>query len=209
MPSKHTRGVMKGEVPKQKKILLAFTAPSGAGKTTIVRHLLSKYEDLGFSVSATTRAMRPKEEHGKDYYFLSVEDFQKKVKDEEFIEWEEVYTNQFYGSLKSEVERLKGLGKLVLFDIEVKGATNLKKIYGDEALVVFVKPPSFEVLEARLRNRKTEDEASLIKRIGRAKEEMSYQNTFDQVLVNDVLATTFAEAEELIENYLNLESQKG
>lgn len=179
--------------------LVVFTAPSGAGKTTIVKHLLSKYANLAFSVSATTRAARSHEIHGKDYYFLSLEEWQQKSAEDDFLEWEEVYENQYYGSLKSEVERLWSLGRYVVFDMDVKGATNIKKIYGDKAITVFVKPPSSEVLFSRLRNRQTESEESLRKRIARATEELTYETTFDIVLLNDDLDICLQEAENIIE----------
>jgi guanylate kinase len=182
--------------------LIVFTAPSGAGKTTIVRHLLKKYEALAFSVSATTRAARANEIDGKDYYFLSLEAWDEKIKAGDFLEWEEVYERQYYGTLKSEIERLWALGKSVVFDIDVKGATAIKQQYGDAALVIFVKPPSDDVLFERLRQRNTEDEASLNKRIARAAEELSYVNRFDVVLVNDDLEQCLREAEALIEGLL-------
>jgi guanylate kinase len=179
--------------------LIVFTAPSGAGKTTIVRHLLAKYEALAFSVSATTRAARSHEIQGKDYYFLSLAEWNKKVTKNDFLEWEEVYTNQYYGTLKSEIERLWALGKYVVFDIDVKGATNIKKAYGDKAVTIFVKPPSPETLFSRLRKRQTEDETSLKKRIARAAEELTYETTFDKVLLNDDLKVCLKEAEQFIE----------
>lgn len=179
--------------------LIVFTAPSGAGKTTIVRHLLAKYEALAFSVSATTRAARSHEVHQKDYYFLSLEEWNQKIEEGDFLEWEEVYTEQYYGTLKSEIERLWSLGKHVVFDIDVKGATNIKKVYGDKAVTIFVKPPSPEILFSRLRNRKTEDEASLKKRIARAAEELTYEETFDVVLLNDDLEVCLQNAEQIIE----------
>ncbi len=182
--------------------LLIFTAPSGAGKTTIVRHLLSKYDDLAFSVSATTRARRPHEKDGVDYYFLSQEDFRRRIQEGAFVEWEEVYDNQYYGTLKSEVERIWSLGKHIIFDIEVKGATNIKSFYGDSALAVFIKPPSPEILFERLRNRKTESEASLRKRIDRARYELSCENNFDVVLVNDILEDALINAERIVEEFL-------
>jgi len=182
--------------------LIAVTAPSGAGKTTIVRHLLSKYDNLDFSVSATTREIRKKEVNGKDYYFIGVEKFKHKIKEGAFIEWQEVYENQFYGTLKSEVDRLWMMDKDIIFDIDVKGAVNIKKMY-PESLCIFIKPPSFEVLENRLKNRKTETPKSLAKRIGRVKNEMTYENKFDIVLVNDVLEVALKEAEKIIENFVN------
>lgn len=189
-----------------KKKLIIFTAPSGAGKTTIVRHLLKVRKDISFSISACTRAQRYGEVNGMDYYFYSAEEFRRKVANGEFIEYEEVYENQFYGTLKSEIDRLWGLGKHVLFDIDVKGALAIKQKYGEDALSIFVKPPSFEILKARLIGRKTEDEASLIKRINRVKEEMTYERHFDMTLVNDNLQVALKEAEATVEQFLMLKT---
>lgn len=188
---------------QQGKILI-FTAPSGAGKTTIVRHLLTYFPDLAFSVSATTRKQRPNEVDGKDYYFLSQDDFQQKIAQGDFVEWEEVYPGGFYGTLRSEINRLWALGKTIVFDIEVKGATNLKKFYPEDSLAVFVQPPSEEVLFQRLRGRSTEDAASLAARIKRAGEELCYATSFDRILLNDVLQEALAEAEILTANFLAL-----
>lgn len=179
--------------PEQKMILI--TAPSGAGKTTIVRHLLSVLDVLDFSVSATTRTKRDNEEEGIDYYFKTATEFRAMIAADEFAEYEEVYEDQFYGTLKSEIERLWSLQKRIVFDIDVKGATNLKKQYGDKALAIFVAPPSYEVLEERLRNRQTESEASLLKRLERVRREMTYEDTFDTVMINDQLDVAFREAE--------------
>lgn len=184
--------------------LLIFTAPSGAGKTTIVKYLLSKYEELAFSISATSRPPRPGEQDKKDYYFLTPEEFRRKASNGDFLEWEEVYDNQYYGTLKSEVNRLWELGKCVVFDIEVKGATNIKKLYPEESCAIFIKPPSEETLFERLRNRKTESEESLIKRIARAKVELTYENSFDKVLLNDDLDVALLEAEDIVKKHLNL-----
>lgn len=186
----------------EKGKLIIFTAPSGAGKTTIVRHLLAKYDFLDFSVSATNRKRRPHEIDGKDYYFLNTDDFKRLVHQGAFLEHEEVYANQFYGTLISEVERVWAKGKHVVFDIEVKGATNIKKAFPDNSLAVFIKPPSPEVLFERLRNRKTETPESLRKRIARATVELTYENTFDTVLLNDDLDVALADAEKIVENYL-------
>jgi len=182
--------------------MLIFTAPSGAGKTTIVRHLLSKYDDAAFSVSATTRVKRDHEVDGRDYYFLSKEDFREKIKQGEFIEWEEVYEGQYYGTLKSEVTRLWDQGKHIVFDIEVKGATNIKELYDNKCLAIFIKPPSLDILIQRLKDRKTESESSLRKRIKRVKQEMTYQNSFDKVIINDLLEVTLKEAEFAYENFV-------
>lgn len=183
--------------------LIIFTAPSGAGKTTIVKHLLKVREDLAFSISACTRSQRYGEINGLDYYFLSVEEFKRKVSAGDFVEYEEVYENQFYGTLKAEIERLKSLGKNVIFDIDVKGAVNIKKFYGDEALTVFVSPPSPEVLFERLKSRKTEDEESLRKRIARARIELGYENKFDVTLINNDLETALNDAEMIVNTFLS------
>lgn len=182
--------------------MLIFTAPSGAGKTTIVRHLLKEYKFLDFSVSATTRKKRDQEIHGRDYYFLSPEEFRDLIEKDQFIEWEEVYENQYYGTLKSEVSRLWSLGKHVVFDIEVKGATNIKNLYRDKAHAIFIKPPSLEILIQRLTDRATESKSSLDKRIARVKEEMTYQDTFDAILVNDLLEVAKKEAEYMVETFV-------
>ncbi|PHI18277.1 guanylate kinase [Lewinellaceae bacterium SD302] len=182
--------------------ILIFTAPSGAGKTTVVRHLLKHFPQLGFSVSATTRPPRPGETDGIDYHFLEPEDFTTRIANGEFVEYEEVYPGRFYGTLYSEVERIWALDKTIVFDIEVKGATNLKKFYPENSLAVFVAPPSKEILFERLRKRSTEDEASLKARFDRSAEELGYANNFDRILVNDVLKTTLDEAEVLTANFL-------
>lgn len=196
---------------KNKKIsgkVLIFTAPSGSGKTTVVRHLLNKFGFLGFSVSATTRKKRPHETEGKDYYFISLEKFRNKISEKAFLEWEEVYTEQYYGTLKSEVDRVWAEGKHIVFDIEVNGATNLKNHYGDDALAVFIKVPTFKQLVNRLKARKTESEASLKKRIKRIKKELTYEKSFDMVLINDELDKTLEEAEQIVKNFLNIDEEE-
>lgn len=180
--------------------LFLFAAPSGAGKTTIVRHLLDRYKNLSFSTSATTRAKRPHETNGEDYYFTSPDEFRKIIEGQGFVEWEEVYDGLFYGTLKKEVERLWEAGKHIVFDIDVKGALNIKKAYPEEAIAIFVKPPSMETLRKRLVARGTEDEANLQKRLARAAEEMSYEDKFDLVLVNDNLREALRLAEQIIED---------
>ena len=182
--------------------LLILTAPSGAGKTTIVRHLLAKYPELAFSVSATTRPPRPGEVDGRDYHFLTAEEFARRVAAGEFVEYEEVYPGRFYGTLHSELHRIWGEGRTVVFDIEVKGATTIKRHYPEGSLAVFVAPPSEEVLFQRLRDRSTEDADSLRVRIARAGEELAYRDRFDRVLVNDDLPTALAEADALTTAFL-------
>ena len=183
--------------------LLIFTAPSGAGKTTIVKHLLENNADLAFSISATTREKRPHEKDGKDYYFISPERFRQLIKQDAFVEWEEVYTDQFYGTLKSEVHRLWNLKKHIIFDIDVKGAVNIKNLYAEEALAVFIKPPSIEVLEERLKKRKTENIESLRKRINHATEELKYEVFFDVVLINSDLDVALEKAEKIVRQFIN------
>lgn len=183
--------------------VLIFSAPSGAGKTTIVQHLLKNCNfNLSFSVSACTRAIRGSEVHGKDYYFLSVEDFIEKIKAEEFLEWEEVYPGSYYGSLKSEVDRLGAEGKVVVFDVDVKGGINIKKFYKENALSVFIMPPDIGELERRLINRSTDKPEVIKTRVEKAKFEINFANQFDVVIVNDNLEDALAEAEELVGGFL-------
>ncbi len=182
--------------------MIVFTAPSGAGKTTVVRHLLKKYEALSFSTSATNRPRRANETEGEDYYFMSEKDFKDKINNHEFIEWEEVYEGRYYGTLRSEVDRIVAEGKKVVFDIEVNGAQNIKDRYDEKCLVVFVKPPSFRTLVERLTNRGTETPKSLEKRIMRIKKELLFEDSFDMVLLNDQLEVTLKEAEKIIDTFV-------
>lgn len=188
--------------------MLIFTAPSGAGKTTIVRHLLKNFDELAFSVSATNRPMREGETDGKSYHFLTTEEFMDRAENDEFIEYEEVYPGRFYGTLHSEVDRIWALGRAIVFDIEVKGATNLKKFYPKESLAVFINPPSSDILFQRLRDRSTENEDELRVRIDRAAEELTYVNSFDRVLINDDLQVAFAEAEDIVEDFLGVKAEE-
>ncbi|GHB45781.1 guanylate kinase [Mongoliitalea lutea] len=182
---------------------IIFSAPSGSGKTTIVRHLLTKFPNIGFSISASTRDRRGRtEQHGKDYYFLSPEEFKQKIDEDAFIEWEEVYEGNFYGTLKEEIQRLWDSGKHVIFDVDVKGGLNLKKYFGDKALAIFVKVPSMEVLTDRLKDRGTESEESLSRRLFKAKFEMTFEDKFDVVIVNDYREKSFQEAEKLVGDFL-------
>jgi guanylate kinase len=178
--------------------LVIFSAPSGAGKTTIVHHLLSKDFKLEFSISACTRAQRPGEVHGKDYYYISLEEFKKSISLDEFVEWEEVYKNNFYGTLKTEVERIWKSGHHVIFDVDVDGGLNLKKAFGDRALAVFVMPPSLESLRERLEQRETETPESITRRMGKAPIELQKSVLFDKVILNDDLESAFAKAEEIV-----------
>ncbi|MFY8138572.1 MAG: guanylate kinase [Flavobacteriales bacterium] len=187
---------------KQGKAII-FSAPSGAGKTTIVHHLLGNEAlRLSFSVSATSRPKRGHEQDGKDYYFLSSEDFLIRAKAGEFVEWEEVYKDQYYGTMKSEIERIWAEGKNVIFDVDVVGGLNLKKIFGDRALAVFVQPPSIEVLNFRLRNRSTETPEKIAMRIEKAKHEMAFAPKFDMILVNDKLPEALAQAELRVQEFI-------
>jgi guanylate kinase len=182
--------------------LIVFTAPSGSGKTTIVRHILDTVPETAFSVSATTRQRRSHEKHGIDYYYLSVETFKLWVENEAFAEWEEVYPGQFYGTLRSEIERLHQIGKHVVFDVDVQGAMSIKHLYPEKTLSVFIKVPDMSILEKRLRARGTETETSLQKRLTKAREELAFENEFDQVLINDNLDLTLKQADSIVRKFL-------
>ena len=184
---------------------IIFSAPSGAGKTTIVHYLLKESLGLEFSVSACSREPRKNEINGKDYYFLGLEGFKDHIDKEAFIEWEEVYTNNFYGTLKSEIERIWANGKSVIFDLDVIGGLNLKRIFGEQALSIFVKPPSYEVLEKRLRNRSTETEDKIQQRMKKANEEFAYAPEFDIILINDNLDEACNKAKEMVSEFLSKE----
>lgn len=189
--------------------MIIFTAPSGAGKSTIVHHLLQAFPQLEFSISATTRLRRPHEENGKDYYFVSKEEFRAWIADGAFVEWEEVYEDQFYGTLRREIERIWHKGKHIVFDIDVRGATHLKAAYPDQSLAVFVKPPSYEILVERLIKRRTENEQSLKKRLERIKKELTYETKFDVVLLNDQLDIAFKEAEKIVADFIEVKAEDG
>ena len=183
---------------------IIFSAPSGSGKTTIVRHLLQQFPNLGFSISASTRDKRGRtEQHGKDYYFLTPEEFKAKIDQNEFIEWEEVYEGNFYGTLKEEIQRLWDSGKHVIFDVDVKGGINLKKYFGDKALAIYVKVPSLEVLHERLKDRGTESEESLSRRLYKAKFESTFEDKFDTTILNDDINKSFAQAEKLVGDFIS------
>ena len=183
---------------------LIFSAPSGSGKTTIVKHLLKNNADLGFSISASTRDKRGRvEEDGKDYHFLTPEEFKGKIDNDEFIEWEEVYAGNFYGTLKSEIDRIWSEGKNVIFDVDVKGGINLKKYFGSKALAIFVKVPSLETLKQRLNDRQSESPDSLSRRIFKAQFEMTFQDKFDAVLVNEELQESLINAQHLYNEFKN------
>jgi len=179
-----------------------FSAPSGAGKTTIVHYLLNQNVGLEFSISACSRAPRENEVNGKDYHFFSVDEFKAKIQQGDFIEWEEVYENNFYGTLKSEIERIWNAGKAVIFDVDVIGGLNLKKIFKEQALAVFVQAPSIEILEERLRYRSTETEEKIQMRMSKARQEMAKAPEFDYILNNSELSQACEEAKSVVERFL-------
>ena len=183
--------------------LIVISAPSGAGKTSIVHHLLKNMPELSFSVSACSREKRDNETHGKDYYFLGVEGFQNKIKEDAFLEWEEVYENQYYGTLKSETERIWSEGKTVIFDVDVIGGLNIKKQYPKECLSLFIMPPSVDVLRERLSGRGSESEAKLEMRLAKAEQEISKKQEFDKVILNDDFGIACEETMEVITNFIN------
>ena len=186
--------------------LIIFSAPSGAGKTTIVKHLLNVNPHLGFSISACTRDKRGRNEtHGKDYYFITPEDFRQKIENGEFVEWEEVYEGAFYGTLKSEIERIWSNGKHAILDVDVKGGLHIKEFYGHRALAVFVKPPSIEALAQRLEARATDSASSISSRVFKAKFELSFEDKFDKIIVNDNLEDAFQKAEKLVNEFIGVE----
>ena len=188
-------------IPSGKAII--FSAPSGSGKTSLVKHLMQQVPNLGFSISACTRDKRGRHEvHGRDYYFLSIDEFKNKIDQDAFVEWEEVYAGNFYGTLKEEVHRIWKEGKAVIFDVDVKGGLALKKYFGEQALAIFVKVPSLDVLESRLNDRGTESEESLSRRIYKAKFEMTFEPQFDVTVLNDDFAKSSAETVELVNTFL-------
>ena len=182
--------------------LIVISAPSGAGKTSIVHHLLKSMDEFSFSVSACSREKRDNETHGKDYYFLGIEGFQNKIKEDAFLEWEQVYENQYYGTLKSEIERIWSEGKTVIFDVDVIGGLNIKKQYPHECLSLFIMPPSLEVLAERLIGRRSESDESLQKRLDKAEEEIAQNQQFDRVILNDDFEIACDETVEIITNFI-------
>ena len=182
--------------------VVIFSAPSGSGKTTIVRRLLEQYTQFEFSISATSRAPRGQEQDGVDYYFLTPEAFAEKVKADAFVEWEEVYAGTSYGTLKSEVERIWSKGNVILFDVDVMGGINLKRIFGEDACSIFIMPPSVEELRRRLVGRATDTMEVIEKRVAKAEFEISKSPEFDHVVVNDVLESAVAETERIINDFL-------
>lgn len=183
--------------------LIIFSAPSGSGKSTIIQSLLDKDLNLSFSISATSRAPRGSEQNGVEYYFISPEEFKSRIANDEFLEYEEVYAGKFYGTLKSEIERILNSGKNVIFDVDVVGGLNIKKYYGDQALALFIQPPSIKELEKRLKNRATDTPEVIASRIAKAEYELSFAPRFDKIIVNDVLEKAQAEAYHLIRQFID------
>ncbi len=181
---------------------IIFSAPSGAGKTTIVKRLLEAKIPLAFSISACSRLKRENEKNGEDYHFLSVLEFKKKIENNEFIEWEEVYENNFYGTMKKEIEKIWESGKHVVFDVDVVGGISLKKYFGNNAISIFINPPSLEILFERLTKRATDNKSSLQKRMNKASEEIKYKNQFDKIITNDKLDIAFNETINVVENFI-------
>ncbi len=184
--------------------MIIVSAPSGAGKTTIVRHLLQKFPQLSFSVSATSRKIREGEKDGREYYFVSSDEFRLLISNEKLLEWQEVYSGSYYGTMISEVKRINDAGQFPVFDVDVVGGLNIKKMYGSDSLALFIKPPSFEILEARLRARATDSEESLQNRLSKAKWELTFEQGFDKVIVNNTLETAFEQAEKLVSDFLGI-----
>lgn len=182
--------------------LIIFSAPSGSGKTTIIKQVLQKNENLEFSISACSRLPRKNEINGKDYYYLSVDEFKNNIKDNRFIEWEEVYENQFYGTLISELDRIWEKGNSVVFDVDVVGGINIKKKYPENSLAIFIKPPSIKELENRLISRSTDSKEQIKKRINKAKEELQYAKKFDKIILNDNLKIAIEETIKTIREFL-------
>lgn len=184
--------------------VVIFSAPSGAGKSTVVNHLLGLHPELEFSISATSRAPRGQEQHGVEYYFFTADEFRQMIAEDKFVEYEEVYAGSFYGTLKSEVERIWAKGHTIIFDIDVQGGVNLKRIFGDQALSVFIQAPSVEVLRERLIGRGTDTEEAIRKRVDKAASEMEFAaGKFDYTLINDDLQTALAEAERVVGGFLS------
>lgn len=184
--------------------MIIVSAPSGAGKTTIVKHLLKTFPQLGFSVSATSRKIRECETDGREYYFMSSDEFRLMIAQEKLLEWQEVYPGSYYGTTVSEIDRISSNGQFPVFDVDVVGGLNIKKMFGENALAIFIRPPSYEILESRLRSRATDNEESLQKRLNKVKWELTFEKDFDFVIVNDKLEDAFNQAETLVKDFLSI-----
>ncbi len=186
----------------EKGKLIIFSAPSGSGKTTIVKHLLTQDFKMEFSISATTRDPRGEEKHGNDYYFLTPDEFRAKIATDELLEWEEVYADKYYGTLKSEVDRITSKGNNIVFDVDVVGGLNIKKMYGDQAIAIFIQPPSIEELEKRLVGRGTDTPETIAQRLAKAEAELTYAKGFDHIVINDNLDAAIKETKALLKHFL-------
>lgn len=184
--------------------LIIVSAPSGAGKTTIVKHLLKTFPQLGFSISATSRKIRPGETNGREYYFVASSEFRNMINAGELLEWQEVYPGSYYGTPVSEIERIAQHGQFPIFDVDVVGGLNIKKMFGHQALAVFIRPPSYEILETRLRARATDNEESLQKRLDKVKWELTFEKDFDCVIINNILEDSLRQAEKLVIDFLGI-----
>jgi len=184
--------------------MIIVSAPSGAGKTTIVKHLLKTFPQLGFSVSATSRKIREGEKDGREYYFKSSQEFRLMIENQKLMEWQEVYPGSYYGTQVSEVDRITSNGQFPVFDVDVVGGLNIKKMFGEKALAIFIRPPSYEILESRLRSRATDSEESLQKRLDKVKWELTFEKDFNTVIVNDMLENAFKQAETIVKKFLGI-----
>jgi len=184
--------------------MIVVSAPSGAGKTTIVKHLLRTFPQLGFSVSATSRRMREGEQNGREYYFVSPDEFRLMIEHQKLLEWQEVYPGSYYGTQVSEIDRMASIGQFPVFDVDVVGGLNIKKMFRESALAIFIRPPSYEVLESRLRSRATDNEESLQRRLEKVRWELTFEKEFDTTIVNDLLETSLRQAEMLVGKFLGL-----
>lgn len=188
--------------PETQRKVIILSAPSGAGKSTVIRHLLQEFPQLEFSISATSRQPRGNEQHGIEYYFYKTEEFEKMIQEDAFVEYEEVYAGSYYGTLRSELERIWSKGNTIIFDIDVKGGVNLKKLFKDQALAIFIKVPSIDELRQRLIKRATDTPEAIEKRVAKAEEELTYEESFDYTLINDNLETALSQAETLIKEFI-------